>query len=223
MDVAKVLRWLFDHLGTVVTICTSGVGVAAIVLARLQDLPIHYLLLIVLGVFGLVFWGINSFRTFHKQKRGIADLGDKGMEKTIRDWLDDPSFTFKREDKPDCFFQFVVTDESQRPITVSRTKAKPTYLSISTAITLSDEHRQKYEALGRDQQDKIIHNLRIEMARYGIGYRGIKRGLERVDLADVVFLDNALTEFYLRQRIFYVTGAFALYAESIGQQLMTPI
>jgi hypothetical protein len=85
---------------------------------------------------------------------------------------------------------------------------------------LGDEHRKKYETLSNSEKEKIIHNLRIEMARYGIGYGGIHKGLERVVLSDVVLLDNALTEFYLRQRIFYVSGAFVLYEEIIGQQLM---
>jgi hypothetical protein len=216
MNIRKLLRWLFDHLDTIVILCTSGAGVAAVVLSRLQQLPLHYLLLIALGAFALVFWGINNFRAFqNKRKKGIAELSDKEIDTTIRDWLDDPIFTFKRENKSECLFQFVVTDEQGRPITVSRTKLKPNQLSITTGINLSDEHRQKYETLSHDEKEKITHILRIEMARYGVGYKGIKKGLERIDLGDVVMIDNALTEFYLRQRIFYVIRAFALYSEII--------
>ena len=61
------------------------------------------------------------------------------------------------------------------------------------------------------------------MARYRIGFSGINRDLERATLSDVVLLDNALTEYYLRQRIFYVRGAFVLYGEIMSQQLMDVI
>ena len=216
--------WRDLLIGATVTYLPVAVGGAVILVAWLAHLPLYQLLLLALLTIALVLLCMNQVRIFRERRRhGIAELSDKGVDKTIRDWLDDPSFQFQRRMNAECLFQFVVTDEQGRAITVSRSKAKPSQLGLTTAITLADEHRQKYERLSDNEKENITHNLRIEMARYRIGYSGINRGLERVVLGDVVLLDNALTEFYLRQRIFYVGGAFALYSEMIGQQLMSLI
>ena len=222
MDIKRIWRDLL--IGATATYLPVIVGGAAILLAWLAHLPLYQLLLLTLFAVALVLWCINQVRIFRERRRhGIAELSGKEVDKTIRDWLDDPSFQFQRRMNAECLFQFVVTDKQGRPITVSRPKSKPSQLALSTAITLGDEDRQKYETLSDNEEKRIIHNLRIEMARYGIGYSGINRGLERVVLTEVVLLDNALTEFHLRQRIFYVGGGFALYSAVIGQQLMSLI
>lgn len=200
-------------------------GGAVIVLLWLGDLPPYQLLLLILLTIVLVLWGINQIGILQeRRKRGIGEVSDKEVYEKIRGWLDDPVFTFQRKMSDECLFQFVVSEEQgRRPVAVSRTKAKPGQLSLSTAITLGDEHRKKYDKLSNKEKDKIVHNLRIEMARYGIGFSGIDRGLEKGKLSDVVLLDNALTEFYLRRRIFYVSGGFVLYGEIVSQELMDVI
>lgn len=220
MDIKRIWRGFL--IGAITTYLPAIVGGAVIFLAWLAHLPLYQLLLLILFTIALVFLCINQIRIFQERRRhGIAELSDREVDETIRGWLDDPVFQFQRKMSPECLFQFVVSDEQgRRPVTVSRTKLKPSQLALTTSITLGDAHRPKYETLSNIEKEKIIHNLRIEMARYGIGYRGINQGLERVVLTDVVLLDNALTEFYLRQRIFYVSGAFVLYEEIIGQQLM---
>ena len=223
MDIKRLLRDLL--VGAITTYFPAIIGGAVIVLVWIGDLPPYQVLLLILFTIVLVLWGINQMRVLQeRRKRGIAEVSDKEVYETIRGWLDDPAFTFQRMTNPKCLFQFVVAeDQGRRPVTVSRTKAKPSQLSISTGITLADEHRKQYEKLSNNEKDKIGHNLRIEMARYGIGFSGINRRLEKATLSDVVLLDNALTEFYLRQRIFYVSGAFVLYDETISRELMDVI
>jgi hypothetical protein len=223
MDNKRVLRDLV--VGAITSYFPAIMGGAVIVLAWLGDLPAYQLLLLILFTIVLVLWGVNQIGVLQeKRRRGIGEVSDKEVYETIRGWLDDPIFTFQRKMSDECLFQFVVSEEGgRRPVTVSRTKAKAGQLSLSTSITLGEEHRKKYERLGNKEKDKIVHNLRIEMARYGIGFSGIDKGLQRVKLSDVVLLDNALTEFYLRQRIFYVTGGFVLYDEKMSQELMDVI
>ena len=216
----KWLRRIFtEYIAGVLLVITVTVGVP--LLAWLQSIPWYLIALSAIGAFCLMFFGINQYHTFQiERKKGLAEFGDKEIEVTIRDWLDDPIFKFQRRQvDSNHFFQFVVTDESSRPVIITRTKLKPTQLSLTTAITLGEKHRQKYETLNSPEKEKVVHTIRIEMARYGIGYSGIHIKLERAVLSDTVLLDNSLTEFYLRQRIFYVTGAFALYSEVIEMAL----
>jgi len=215
-----IKRLLSDYLaGLLLVITPAIIGF----LAWFQSQPLYIIGLAIIIAFAFTFLGVNQFHVLReRRKKGIASLNDQEIEETIRNWLDDPLFKFQRKVDPDYLFQFVVTDEPGRPVTISRTKLKPTHLELATAITLSNEHRGKYETLSLGEKQKIMHDLRIEMARYGIAYKGIDTKLERVDLGDIVLLDNSLTEFYFRQRVYFVIRAFVLYSEIIGQQLMLP-
>lgn len=213
-----IKRLFTDYLaGWLLVITPAIIGF----LAWLQSQPMYIIGLAIIIAFAFTFLGINQFHAFQiRRKKGLAELGDEEVRETIRNWLDDPLFQFQRKVAPDYLFQFVVTDDSGRPITISRPKLKPTQLQLATAITLSSEQRGKYETLSFGEKQKITHDLRIEMARYGISFTGINEKLERVTLSDIVLLDNSLTEFYLKQRVFFVVRAFALYSETIIQQLM---
>ena len=198
-----------------------AITAVAPILAWLQSLPWYVIALSAIGSFGLSLFAINQFAVFQERRsRGFATQSNEKIEETIRNWLDDPVFKFQRKVDPNCLFRFIITDEPGRPITISRSNLKPMQLELATAITLSSEQREKYETLSLGEKQKIMHDVRIEMARYGISYTGIDTKLERITLSDTVLLDNSLTEFYLRQRIFFVIRAFVLYAEIIGQQLM---
>ena len=212
-----IKRLFTDYLaGWLLVITPAIIGF----LAWVQSQPVYIIGLAIIIAFAFTFLGVNQFHVFReRRKKGIASLNDQGLEETIRNWLDDPLFKFQRKVDPNYLFQFVVTDESGRPVTITRTKLSPTQLSLTTAIILGEKHRQKYETLNSPEKEKVVHTIRIEMARYGIGCSGIHIKLERAVLSDTVLLDNSLTEFYLRQRIFYVTGVFALYSEVIEMAL----
>jgi len=196
-------------------------GIVVIILAWLASLPTYQLILLIIGTIGLVLWVINQIAIWRERtKKKISQLSDKEIEMTIRDWLDDPIFKFKRSVDPNYLFQYVVKDESERPITISRPKLKPTQLELATAITLSANYRGIYETLSLNEKQNIMHNLRIEMARFGIAYLGIDTKLERGVLVDVLLLDDSLTESHLRHHVFFVIRAFSLYSEIIGRDLM---
>jgi len=225
MDIRKVISWLFNHLESLVVLFGIVGGGVLIAISWLSSIPLHQLVMVilfsVLGVLVLVFLILNQYRQFRtgRQKK-IAELNDKDMERTIRDWLDKPTFTFKREVSPDCLFRFVVTDRQGRPVTISRYKSEPSTVLLTTGITLNDEHRKKHDTLNERQKKMVSCNLRIEMERYGIGQEGIDNELKSAVLSDPVLLDNSLNEFYLHQRIFFVTGAFALYSTVVERELM---
>jgi hypothetical protein len=225
MDIRKVISWLFNHLESLVALFSIVGGGVVIAISWLSSIPLYQLVMVILftllGVLALVILILNQYRQFRtgRQKK-IAELNDKDMERTIRDWLDKPTFIFKREVSPDCLFRFIVADRQGRPVTISRYKSEPSTVLLTTAITLNDEHRKKHDTLNERQKKMVSCNLRIEMERYGIGQEGIDNELKRAVLSDPVLLDNSLNEVYLHQRIFFVTGAFALYSTVVERELM---
>ena len=226
MDIKKITNWLFEHLDNIVVLFSILGGAAVFIISALSSLPPHLLaiviIFVVLGVFALLFTGLNQYRKYKAGRiKKITELNDEEIEKTIRDWLVvNPMYTFKNAPLPDYFFRFIVTDKQGRPVTISRNKSEPHILTIATAITLSKDHRIIHDAINKYQKKKISCTLRIEMDRYRISQEGIDVKLEKAVLSDCMLLDDSLNDFYLRQRVFYVTGAFALYSTVLERELM---
>jgi hypothetical protein len=65
--------------------------------------------LAILFTIGCAFWIINQLHTWKdKHKKGLSNYSDKEIENIIREWVDTPFLSFKREDVPNVYFQFVV-------------------------------------------------------------------------------------------------------------------
>ncbi len=195
-------------------------------LAWIQSLPYYVIALATLFAFGAIFWGINQFHVFRERRRkGLSSRSDKEIEDVIRNWLDDPGYKFQRKDindplfHNDRLFHFEVEDEWGRVISIARPRAKPTRLDLASAVFLSSEHKKMYEELNPDDKNNLVHNLRVEMARIGVLFKGIETSLNRVDIGDSVSLDDNLTEFYLKQRILFMIRATFLLNELIIQGL----
>jgi hypothetical protein len=92
-------------------------------------------------------------------------------------------------------------------------------LDLSSFVFLSPDHKKKYEALSPGAQRYLVHNIRVEMARIGVMFKGIATPLERIDIGNSVSLDDNLTEFYLKQRVLFMIRATFLLNELIIQGL----
>jgi hypothetical protein len=217
----RIKKFIWDVIVAIVSYWIIYVGGAAvIVFASFEHLPIYQLLLIVLVAVSLVFLCINQIDIFRRNhKRAITKLSDSEVEGIIRNWIDDPIFKFQRKINNECLFQFEITDEQERIITISRPKANPTRIELTSSITLGEKHKTKYSTFKQSDKNDIVHELRIEMARFGVSFQGINTKLERINISDVILLDDTLNEFYFRQRIFFVIRAIVLLIELITQQL----
>ncbi len=206
-------------------ILTTVLSIATGIWAMAQTWAGPLIIPLVLGVFALGLVTTNQIYIIRERnKKGLANQSNEQVEATIRNWLvNDPGYKFQMKDindplfHNDRLFHFEVEDERGRNISIARPRAKLTRLDLASAIYLAPDHKKQYEALSASERKTLVHNLRVEMARLGVvfkGLEGIEPKLERIDFGDSVSLDN-LTEFYLKQRILFMIRVGFLLNELI--------
>lgn len=212
-------------IGIIIEWIISAGGIAVIIFAFLEHLPIYQLLLIVLVVACLVIFFVNQINSWkEKSKKKFSKLTDKEVEDIIRGWVEDPYHSIRKTDNKECLFYYIVTDvNGEGGIGVARPRAKPAQIEIACSVSLRPEQKTKYDKLNSEAKAKIVNNLRIEMARYGIQYKNLSTDLDNVLLGDLVFLDDSLTEYYFKNRMHFVLSGLVLYSEVITQDLILPI
>lgn len=131
----------------------------------------------------------------------------------VREWLDIPSLTFKRQDpESGLFFKFLITDNYHRKITIIRWRDNPSIIEIISETIMTEKNPQNVNPL---VWQKLASKLSIEMARLGIQFlfNGEHYKFNRIRLIDQIILDDSLTDFYFRQRIIFVLRALVLVNE----------
>jgi hypothetical protein len=105
-------------------------------------------------------------------------------------------------------FGFLLEDAHQRHIMVLREADSPTVLQLRARVTMTPSPR----SLTETEWKRMSSEIKIEMARLGIqyGFDGSPNKYDAISLSDLVILDSTFTEFYFRQRIFFVLRAMVL-------------
>lgn len=220
-----VKKWIKENILDIIGLLPYVAAVAVVVLAFISKLPPYQIGIVILALFALVFFGINQFKIYRAGRvKGLGKQNDIEIEDTIQNWLTKPGYKFEKKDindpvfHNDRYFHFEVEDEWGRVVSIARPRVVPTRLDLSSAIYLAPDHKKHYENLNASERKTLIHNLRVEMARFGLVFRGLEGTepkLERIDFGDSVSLDDNLTEFYLKQRILYMIRAGFLVNELI--------
>ena len=102
---------------------------------------------------------------------------------------------------------------------ITRLKEQPSLLALAMAVVPSQEHKSKLEVLQEPKRSDLIFGLRVEISRLGVGFEGINWPLERITIADVLALDDSLTEFHFHERILLLRRAKVLISEIISREL----
>ncbi len=182
------------------------------ILAWLQNISWYLLTLGFFAAIVLILVGINQYSIFkERRKKRFTQYSDKEIETTIRDWVDLPTFSFQRQERPEVYFQFLITDIYKRLVTIARHKNEPYIINILTELELTPTVQQ----VTKDGWEKLASRLSVEMARLGIQFKfnGETNKLDRIRLWESVSFDDSLTAYYFRERILFVIRAFVLVEE----------
>jgi hypothetical protein len=159
-------------------------------------------------------------QSIEKQKQdkyvvgNFSKLNDKGIEKTIREWLDKPSFTIKRREVPDTYFQFDVDDQYARKLSIRRDKKNPSLIQLLTYMVFEPDNIAKM----KPKHTQIASKLSLELSRLGINYNFDER-LEKLNIYDVLPLDDSLNEPRFIERIGLVIRALIISKAAILEVL----
>ena len=192
-----------------------------VILALIQNVPWYLIALSVVAIVVLILFGINQYESIKDKKKYILSKHkDKKIEDTIYNWIDRTIYTVEKQPETDHFyFGLDITDPAKKPVSIFREKVRPDQITLASSVTLSDRHKIKFQSLPRSRQENIIHQLRIEMVRFGISFEGLDFPFEKVTLSDVISLNRPLDGFHLMQRAMFMRRGLALIMELMWQYL----
>ncbi|MEZ5366865.1 MAG: hypothetical protein R2748_32135 [Bryobacterales bacterium] len=86
------------------------------------------------------------------------------VRQTVLDWADRSGFNAQPEPAtPAYFFAYTLHLDSDLPVTVSRTKARPNDLTVAATLRLSGEHRGAFSGMAGGQQEQFRNSLQSEL------------------------------------------------------------
>jgi len=120
----------------------------------------------------------------------FSSLNDKAMENTIRQWLDKPGLLIKRiQTSPELYFEFVVQDQYERTVGVSRDKNRPELVTVAATVNWDTSRVQKII----QRRSEINPKWALELSNLKISYH-INEATESVTMFVVLPVDDSLTE-----------------------------
>ncbi len=130
--------------------------------------------LFAIGTAGCTMWVVNQgrqvFRTKPTKPTGKV-LGDQ-----IRNALFDKGYTITPWMWPEGEFLFKVADEFGRIVGVS--KGKLDTITIDVGFAPTQDERRVIDSMTVKQRAEFAHNLRIELARFGVWFTGMAEPFE---------------------------------------------
>lgn len=144
----------------------------------------------------LSFWLIVSlsavaFGLYQKLKRPKVTI--KNVESKVREWSDSFGFGItKISSTPQFHFGIKLLVQNVVSVSVFRTLQHPQYLTMIVRMVLTPEQLPLYEKLEQVNQDDLVRELRLELARAKIG--GVVNLPESVIIERLVPITDSLTE-----------------------------
>lgn len=145
----------------------------------------------------------------------------KNIEGRIRTWVDAFGLGLRKlsseEVGQDRLFGFVITLRNGVQIMVEQHMKLPHYLMLQTSVLSA----QMLEGLGKLSEEHVIklaQDLRVEMARAGMGYV-IEEPLKSLTLRKRVSITTKLTEDIFVENLDAVEATFVLLRETIKQRI----
>ncbi|MBI4188473.1 MAG: hypothetical protein HY529_04615 [Chloroflexi bacterium] len=154
------------------------VGIAVVILTWLGQLPLYQILLIALGMFGFIFWGMNQYALWKGgHKKGFSSLSDEDMETILGKWLAKRQYSITHKTDEKALFCFVVVDNQKRPINILRPKNDQIVIRLLLALDENDLAK-----IPPKEQSILRFRIGVEMARFGLLYHASKPMYMYLDL-----------------------------------------
>ena len=183
------------------------------ILAWLQQIPWYLIAssIVITAVFIII--GINQVDTWkERHKKRISKFSDKEIEDTVRGWVDIPGFTFKRLDVDEkvAYFLFMVRDNMDRQVHITRVKENPYYILLGADMSIAPTPDMQ-KILTVTELTKLKGKLIMEMLRLGCGYdyKPMESGFN-MRVYNTIRIDDSLTATAFKEAGAYVTRAFTL-------------
>ena len=184
----------------------------------LQSWPAYIIapliILTFIGISSLILFFLNQYKLWQK-RRGIQ-IGR--IEPMMRNWLYRNGFSIKDDRQPNAVFQFVARDEQGRPVVVGQLKGE-LFLTLGAKLLVSPEDQQRLDPITGDENSTLLEDLKMEMARSGVGFIGIIHPLRAITIEEKVPCDDTLTELAFMQKVMFIRRIQVLIGEFLRRAM----
>lgn len=128
-------------------------------------------------------------------------MGNKTLANDVKDtvhkWLMEDGWKVGKRTFPEATWTFVAEDNLGRKIIVGQRSDRQDELLIQAQVTFDDDIRAKLEHLPQDERDNFLWDLRFELLRTTLDFRGIELPLKNIEVmlrlsADTLILTKDL-------------------------------
>lgn len=151
-------------VGLVVALIITGLSVLmAFLKARKDTLAGPVLYGLTTGAALAVLWFAFTGNAIFAKSSVTPD----NIEEYVKVWVDNLAMGIaKKEDSTDTIFDYVITPRSGHPQEVARFKDRPAYLEFAVQINFSPDDQAIMNKLSKEQAERVINKLSLELARY---------------------------------------------------------
>ena len=134
----------------------------------------------------------------------VGEMSNKTFTNDVKDtvhkWLMDDGWKVGKRTFPEAAWAFVAEDNLGRKIIVGQRSDRRDELLIQAQVTFNDDDRAKLDSLPQDGRDNFLWDLRFELLRTNLDFRGIQLPLKNMEVMLRISSD-ALTKDAFRQGI----------------------
>lgn len=145
-------------------------------------------------------------------------LGPEQVRERVETWLMDEGWTLSENSHAGACWLVQAEDQAQRRLLVGQTKSPGDQVRIQATVVVAADHREHFESLPAEVRDAILWELRFRLLNMGVDFSGIGEPLERVTVAQRIYLDGLTKDRFL-QRLAVVKNALIAVIWSIGRRL----
>lgn len=126
-------------------------------------------------------------------------------------WLFHYQYSIKKVVVDNALWQITVEENNKPPINIAVLKTDPNFLKIAIGGNLNPKQVQELSKITSLVDATLIEELKIELARLGIEFKGLTHPLSAVYLSYTMALDDTLTQLSFIQTCLRIKHAWSLY------------
>ena len=146
-----------------------------------------------LAAFAAVSVGILCLRQMGRLSKARTTF--QNVEAQVRTWLNNFRVAVQNDPSPEAYFRVIATMASGAKIIVGRPKGEfSDYIIFRSEITPTPQEQATIANLPDEEVERLLSEIRLELARATVGYSGLARPITTVVLFKRVPIGEALTE-----------------------------
>lgn len=188
-----------------------GIAIWAWIKSWFKSLPKPLFVLFVIIVFGLTFFSLNQCQQFRQQYgMNFAKMSNEKIQNTLMEWLDKEGWSTKSQQRPEMLFQIRAEDSFNRVIIIARLVDKDKFIVIGGVWNFDENNKTILDKLSDQDRAEMISELRIEVARFGLEYSGLKLPLNRFSIETRLPCDETITRELFTKKVVTIRNTYII-------------